>query len=857
MELKEEAEIHPEFGIQAEENLRQQMSQAALVNTKMNRTRHKINDAKGIDAPKSVLSATQSAKESPSPSSKAIQSTPQSEPKSKLVLNESQSVVSSASNSPQKKDDLEFVSSFLGKKLDFSTAKAPSVESSSSTSKNNNYQNIVNSSHSMPKTIISPPDRNLDSKKMVNPSKKLIESSDSDHSGDENNDESSSDSGDESSEDEKRHKGVKKKYHAQINPKQPSPLISKGNSNAALNEPPMLVRNDSSIEEIIKLSRPDSKGQSPDYDDSANAGQFSTKQLLDESRQEKSAKQKMDELLSMPSHRDQLTEEEEAVRSDEIEQIKVLREHAKTLEKLDDLLAAEVLHERALELDPTDIRTLQGYAMFLHQKKGELARAEAFFNRALQLSFPSLYTQLHTPHLRKSLLDASSPAALDKTLSAFSPPSKTSLSEISFRDDKIKIKHVVNLLMTFSNFMSKSKGDIEAAAILLQKASALAEDDAFPQATYAHFCSIHTDVCKDVAERDVDTLFRKAMKLDPKNPVYKMWYAKFLKRLGKLGPAELMYQAALETSRGHPKNEATAICNYATFLFKQRKSTDKAGNLFEIGLSTFPEHRGLRKNFAQLQKKLLKLEAKNNQDIPTKALDVISTAPQLAAESKPVAPNLKIDTGVNEFTLSTSPARRSENSSPMKKRDITSSQSRGSRRAQRMQQSLVTQIPTELDNSESRSNFILTQLGVADRLVSSSEGLKDKNALIKEVDVEDDDEDEIIGNNKFLEKLRGTPLLPKKKQDPSSILSPKAEKQDLSAWTETEGKSLFFRDGSSSNLLTEDETGVVPLSAIAADLNELGARPSTSFRQSHPEYKYYEDDENDEDEDENDIDDYM
>ena len=35
-----------------------------------------------------------------------------------------------------------------------------------------------------------------------------------------------------------------------------------------------------------------------------------------------------------------------------------------------------------------DVKTLQGYAVFLHTRRGELARAEAFFLRALHICLP-------------------------------------------------------------------------------------------------------------------------------------------------------------------------------------------------------------------------------------------------------------------------------------------------------------------------------------------------------------------------------------------------------------------------------------------------------------------------------------
>lgn len=273
----------------------------------------------------------------------------------------------------------------------------------------------------------------------------------------------------------------------------------------------------------------------------------------------------------------------------------------------------------------------------------------------------------------------------------------------------------------------------------------------------------------------------------------------------------------------------------------------------------FPDHRGLRKNYSQLEKYIVKQESKaNSEQNSLQPLPVGEKSNQSESVSNSLPwMNLKVDTAVAQTSNNSSKSNllsplKSPLKSPTKRRDIASSQSKGSRRAQRMQQSIVGQIPVDMESAESKSNFILNQLGVAtDRFISSSEGFKDKpyssdSRLTQESEI---DEDAIIGNNKFLERLRGTPLLPKKTntkidQIPSQSASSNTD-NGLSAWTESEGQSLFYHDGPSQDM--EDNEGVVPLSQISSDPNDLGARPTTSFRKSHPDYKYYEDDEEDED----------
>lgn len=271
--------------------------------------------------------------------------------------------------------------------------------------------------------------------------------------------------------------------------------------------------------------------------------------------------------------------------ADEKTQIRVLRSHAKVLENLNDIAAAEGVHMRALELDPTNITTLEGFAQFLHQKKGELARAEAFFNRGLQVCLPGL--SLRGPN------------------SAHSTPqsSKKAQSTMSFATDSTmqgnKVTHIIKFILSYAHFMSKSKGDIEAASILYKKGVDLAPDNAYLLATYAHFLAQVGD--KESMATAVE-YFQKALKLSPGNGQYCMWYGKLLKRLGRTGQAELMYKVALEQTKGNAGLEPTAICNYATFIFKQRKDPERAISLFKAGLESYPEHKGLRKNFATVIK---------------------------------------------------------------------------------------------------------------------------------------------------------------------------------------------------------------------------------------------------------------
>lgn len=282
---------------------------------------------------------------------------------------------------------------------------------------------------------------------------------------------------------------------------------------------------------------------------------------------------------------------------EEIErQIAELRNAAKVLEEQDDVLAAELLLQRALELDPTHIPTLQAFAVFLHTKRGELGRAEAFFNRALQLCLPDVYGVL--------AISPKHATSMQIDIQATSPAAALVHHPLPPCGEGLKLCQVLQLLLTFANFMVKARGDVESAHILFQKALLLAPTDGFVLANTAHFLAQSASEAGLLKEGDeqIDRLFRDAIRCSPGKPNFILWYAKFLKRKGKLGPAELMYKSAVTNAKGNAAWEPTALCNYATFLFKQRKNVTEAQGIFEEALSRFPAHKGLRKNYASCMK---------------------------------------------------------------------------------------------------------------------------------------------------------------------------------------------------------------------------------------------------------------
>ena len=268
--------------------------------------------------------------------------------------------------------------------------------------------------------------------------------------------------------------------------------------------------------------------------------------------------------------------------------IAALRQEARSLEHNGDLRGAEDCLSRALELDPLDVRTLEAYAVFLQTRKGEVARADSFFTRALHVCLPDLLQSL-------TLKQKQSPPV---PVQSRSPPN--SLPKNPKEASSLRVRSVIRLLLTYANFLKRSKADIEAAATVYAKAVELGPEHAKALAAYAHF------LCEEGGQQNVEDalgLFSRALKAEPHNVVHALWYAKLLRRCGKVAQAGIMYDVAHKFSNGTGRKiEATAICNLATFFYKQRKDPDKAQSLFLEGLARFPRHKGLVKNYSVLLK---------------------------------------------------------------------------------------------------------------------------------------------------------------------------------------------------------------------------------------------------------------
>mmetsp|Transcript_25444 Transcript_25444/g.37507 ORF Transcript_25444/g.37507 Transcript_25444/m.37507 type:complete len:1122 (+) Transcript_25444:90-3455(+) len=283
-------------------------------------------------------------------------------------------------------------------------------------------------------------------------------------------------------------------------------------------------------------------------------------------------------------------DEEEAA-----EQTKALRDHARVLERKGDNDAVEELYVRALSLSPTDVRTLDAFATFLHRRKGEMGRAEAFYRRAIQVSIPSMVADISSPRVGyKAAIDS----PIDKPTDVpGDPPS-----------GGVRVKSLTTMLLHFAAFLRRAKGDLAVAETVLRKAVEISPNDAVVLGTCAHLLAEEADESgSDVAvknKQDAAEIFQRAMKADPSNVNNMLWYAKFLRKTGKIAQAEVMFKVAIQKSNGEGKVGATAICNYAVFLYRQKHRPEEAAALFCHGIEKFPSHKGMIKNYKALKKDL-------------------------------------------------------------------------------------------------------------------------------------------------------------------------------------------------------------------------------------------------------------
>ena len=307
-------------------------------------------------------------------------------------------------------------------------------------------------------------------------------------------------------------------------------------------------------------------------------------------------------------------------------QIKELRNQGKMLETLADLGGAEWAYQEALRIDPLNVRTLTVFAVFLHRKRGEMDRAEAFFGRALQQCLPALFNAIASSSKRKvrpadsdeaAAAASAAPGKAPITLGTSEPASTPAQDvEPGSSGSRIKNRDVVVLLLKFASFLSRAQGDVEAATAVYKKAVEIEPKDPIILGSAAHF------LASEGGDREEAlALYSRALKADPSNALHALWYAKLLRKVGNIAQAEVMYKVAIQKasekaaqqaagtnpnlpSKPSPATtiEASAICNYATFVYKQRKDPDRALNLFEAGMRRFPTHKGLLKNYQHFLK---------------------------------------------------------------------------------------------------------------------------------------------------------------------------------------------------------------------------------------------------------------
>ena len=333
-------------------------------------------------------------------------------------------------------------------------------------------------------------------------------------------------------------------------------------------------------------------------------------------------------------------------------QVKSLRMRAVELEQAGQYDSVEETLLKALELNPMDMRSLDSFATFLHRKRGELGRAEAFYRRAIQVCVPSLMDELTSPRSGHDDESGSGGGSQDKESKSSwqnildhergvpggaSPPppvrgakgkrkgkghdaqeKEVENSSISIGTTQLTRVHIVTqVLLHYATFLRRAKGDIEVAVIVLRKAADISPTDAVVLGSCAHH--LVEDHMSPENIRDATDMFKRAFKNDPSNINNFLWYAKLLHKTGKLSEAELMFKVAMQKTQGEGKMGAAATCNYAMFLYKYRNKIESADTLFKEGLEKHPRHKGLLKSYKAMLRDMKSKKMKEMPDPPRRS----------------------------------------------------------------------------------------------------------------------------------------------------------------------------------------------------------------------------------------------
>ena len=118
---------------------------------------------------------------------------------------------------------------------------------------------------------------------------------------------------------------------------------------------------------------------------------------------------------------------------------------------------------------------------------------------------------------------------------------------------KTHVSTVLRLLLNFAAFINRAKGDVEGAFIIYRKAYRIDETNPKVLAHFAHFLAeeggdLINSPSKNSSSKalggrsrsqfstaEAERLFELALRSNPKDAMIAMWYAKLLRKAGKLG----------------------------------------------------------------------------------------------------------------------------------------------------------------------------------------------------------------------------------------------------------------------------------------------------------------------------------
>jgi Tfp pilus assembly protein PilF len=235
---------------------------------------------------------------------------------------------------------------------------------------------------------------------------------------------------------------------------------------------------------------------------------------------------------------------------------------------------AEALYNRALAVDPHHVGALLGLAQLQWTAGlGDVDAAVRLSKRAVEAcpSHPIALARL---------------AALLETAAR-----EPATCEAAYRRACDADRENGRLATAAACFLA-SQGRIDDAEAYHRRGAQAAPSDADVLGAYADFLRRH--VPGAAAARKAEALFQRALAAAPRHENNLMRFGALLRTAGRLDEAEALYKRAVAAA----PTSAIVLGNYANFLCRSRRDTERARGLYLTALKSEPQNATVARNYA-------------------------------------------------------------------------------------------------------------------------------------------------------------------------------------------------------------------------------------------------------------------